>query len=43
VVINDLLTQQGENQRRKQIQFLPVIDDQNRIIQVVIVARDTTE
>jgi CheY-like chemotaxis protein len=43
VVINDMLTQKGDHQQRKQIQFLPVTDDHNRIIQVLIVARDTTD
>lgn len=43
VMINDMITQQGDHQRRLQIQFLPVTDDHNRTLQVVIVARDTTE
>jgi CheY-like chemotaxis protein len=43
VVINDMLVQQGDHQRQKQIQFLPVTDEHGQVIQVIIMARDTTD
>lgn len=40
VIIKDLATQQGDRLQHKEIQFLPVKDDAERIKQVMIIARD---